>query len=113
MKNKIKVIYIAGSGRSGSTLLERLMSQNNDIFGAGELKSIFNRGFKQNQLCGCKKKFHDCSIWNKIINDSSLGDVDSIISLLSDYSNRLSKVWYTHYILLGYKRKYLKKTTYK
>ncbi|RLJ70436.1 sulfotransferase family protein [Hydrogenivirga caldilitoris] len=66
MKNKIKVIYIAGEGRSGSTLLERILGQHPDIFAAGELIHIWERSFIENQLCSCGKSFSDCDVWQRI-----------------------------------------------
>jgi len=65
---KVKVIYIAGEGRSGSTLLERILGQHDKIFAAGELIHIWERGFMENQLCSCGKPFNECRIWNRIVN---------------------------------------------
>ena len=66
MKEKLKLIYIIGAGRSGSTLLERLLGQHGEIFAAGELKQIWERSFVENQLCGCGKDFLQCEVWEKI-----------------------------------------------
>jgi len=67
MDKKIKVIYIAGEGRSGSTLLERILGQHPQIFAAGELKHIWERSFIENQLCSCGKPFNDCPVWQGIV----------------------------------------------
>ncbi len=67
IKMKPKVIYIAGEGRSGSTLLERILGQHPKIFAAGELIYIWERSFIENQLCSCNKSFYDCEIWKGII----------------------------------------------
>jgi hypothetical protein len=65
-----KVIYIAGAGRSGSTLLERILGQVPGFLPAGELKNIWNRGFTDNQLCSCGASFHDCDFWVSITRDA-------------------------------------------
>jgi len=65
---KSKVIYIVGEGRSGSTLLERILGQHPDIFATGELQYIWNRSFIENQLCSCGKAFYDCEVWEGIRN---------------------------------------------
>lgn len=39
-KQKIKVIYIVGSGRSGSTILDRILSSSPKIFSVGEFKTL-------------------------------------------------------------------------
>ncbi|MFB6374225.1 MAG: sulfotransferase [Bradymonadaceae bacterium] len=38
----MKIVYIAGYGRSGSTLLERVLSANSKLFGTGSLWSIWD-----------------------------------------------------------------------
>ncbi len=65
-ESKLKVIYIAGSGRSGSTLLERILGQHRRIFAAGELRNMWERSFIENQLCGCGEPFRECVVWKKI-----------------------------------------------
>lgn len=95
MENKIKVIYIAGEGRSGSTLLERVLGQHDKIFAAGELKHIWERSFLDNQLCSCGKHFYDCEVWSGIrkcfvervgkINPSSVIEAFSNTSRLRHY----------------------------
>ncbi len=67
---KIKVLFIASSGRSGTTLLDRLLGQINDLFSAGELRYIWERGFKENQLCGCNKSFKECDVWQQVIKNA-------------------------------------------
>ena len=67
--DKVKVIYIAGEGRSGSTLLERILGQHNKIFAAGELIHIWERSFMENQLCSCGKSFYECEVWKDIISN--------------------------------------------
>jgi hypothetical protein len=69
MENKIKVIYIVGEGRSGSTLLERVLGQHPIIFAAGELLHIWERSFLDNQLCSCGKHFYDCEVWQGITKE--------------------------------------------
>lgn len=65
--NHVKVIFIAGSGRSGSTLLDMLLGQVNGFYSTGELRFIWSRGFAQNQLCGCGKPFRECEFWSEVI----------------------------------------------
>ncbi len=72
-ENPTKVLYIGGSGRSGSTLLERLLGQLDDFTTVGELKQIWERGFSQNQLCGCQQPFRECPFW-KEVTSQALGD---------------------------------------
>jgi hypothetical protein len=67
MKNIIKIVYIAGYGRSGSTILETLISQNDNIVSSGALVNIFS-WFNKNEKCACSKRVQDCDFWSKIIS---------------------------------------------
>ncbi len=74
----VKVLYVAGAGRSGSTLLECVLGQLRNVFAAGELTHIWDRGFSQNQLCGCETPFGECPFWQEVVRDAfgSGGGVD-------------------------------------
>lgn len=63
----IKVIYIAGYGRSGSTLFERTLAQLDGFVAAGELTHLWQRGLIENQLCGCGLPFADCGFWQQVM----------------------------------------------
>ena len=67
MKNKnITVLYIAGNGHSGSTLLDIIIGSSADIFSAGELTFITrNSIFKE--YCSCKELLNECDIWSSIV----------------------------------------------
>jgi hypothetical protein len=58
--------YVAGAGRSGSTLLERLLGQIPGVCAAGEITLSWVRGFRENQLCGCGTPFRECAFWREV-----------------------------------------------
>ena len=47
------VIYIAGSGRSGSTMLERALGEMPGFVNVGELIDLFRHVARQGERCGC------------------------------------------------------------
>ncbi len=96
MSKKVQVIYILGEGRSGSTLIERILGQHSEIFAAGELKHIWERSFIENQLCSCGKKFKECNIWQKIIQDLEPYNIDPYEQM--DVQNKISRL--RHYFKL-------------
>jgi hypothetical protein len=57
------VIYIAGSGRSGSTLLERVLGQLPGFVNVGELIDLFRRVTQRGERCGCGETFTSCPFW--------------------------------------------------
>lgn len=72
----IDVIYIAGSGHCGSTLLDRLLSATGGFFSGGEIARVWDRGFlKTGQRCGCGVEFHSCDFWTSVMR-RAFGAVD-------------------------------------
>lgn len=62
----IPVLFIACAGRSGSTLLDRVIGMHDGFCSVGELRFIWDRAFGENQLCGCGKPFAECDFWNEV-----------------------------------------------
>jgi hypothetical protein len=73
----IRVVYIVGFPRSGSTLLERMLGNEAGYFSAGELRRIWERGFIDNELCSCGRPFRSCDFWKRIISDA-YGDPETV-----------------------------------
>lgn len=61
-----EVLYIGGWGRSGSTLLDRLLGELDGFVPVGELRDIWQRGVVENRMCGCGVPFLDCPFWSKV-----------------------------------------------
>ena len=64
---KVKVLYIVGWGRSGSTILDRILGQIDGFTSLGELRYIWDRNFLDDRLCGCGKPFSQCEEWMSVI----------------------------------------------
>ncbi len=62
-----KIIYIAGDGHSGSTLLDIILGSSEKIFSAGELNFI-TRDTIFDEYCSCGRKIKDCEFWQGVIN---------------------------------------------
>src|SRR5262245_58926530 len=91
----VKVLFIAGPGRSGSTILDMLLGQINGFYSTGELRFIWNRGFGENQLCGCGKPFRECEFWTEVAKEAFGGfedmDYARIEELRDPAERRVSK----------------------
>lgn len=70
MAQPITLLYIAGTGRSGSTLLNNLLGQMPGFTAVGELFSIWDRGLLEGQLCGCGEPLPDCPLWSAVLNQA-------------------------------------------
>ncbi|MEW6058619.1 MAG: sulfotransferase [Actinomycetota bacterium] len=80
-----RVLFIAGTERSGSTLLERLLGEVEGFCSGGELVHLWERGLAANQLCGCGVPFRDCSFWAEVGREAFGGwdalDPDEMVAL--------------------------------
>ena len=74
---KVKVLYIVGCGRSGSTILSNVLDQIDGFFAGGEIFSIWDRNLIQNVLCGCGVPFKDCELWRSVL-DKAFGGADRV-----------------------------------
>ncbi len=64
---RIKVLYIAGTNRCGSTLLARLLGDLPGFFAIGEgLGHFFSGSSGDHVPCGCGVSVQDCSFWKGI-----------------------------------------------
>lgn len=73
----IRILYIGGYGRSGSTLVERALGQLDGFCAVGELRHVWERGFRDNQLCGCGQPFRACPFWREVV-ERAFGGFDRI-----------------------------------
>ncbi len=77
MGARVKVLYIAGAGRSGSTILDTVLGQLEGFVSVGELRYIWERGLLQNRPCGCGAPFRACPVWTGVI-DEAYGNRDGV-----------------------------------
>ncbi|MEV6636756.1 sulfotransferase [Actinoplanes sp. NPDC051470] len=63
----IRVLYLAGSGRSGSTLVTTALGQVDGLFAAGELRYLWQRGLVEQRPCGCGQPLPDCPMWSAVL----------------------------------------------
>jgi hypothetical protein len=60
------VLYLAGSGRSGSTLLERALGEIPGFVNVGELIDLYRRVAEHGERCGCGREFAQCPFWSQV-----------------------------------------------
>ena len=68
-----RVIYIAGYGRSGSTLLSILLDNLTNIASVGEVAGFYEYLGVSGRECSCNNKYFECPVWSNIINDLPRG----------------------------------------
>ena len=81
----VRVLFVGGLGRSGSTLLDRMLGRLDDVWSVGELVHLWERGLKENNRCGCGQRFADCRFWRRVGQVAFGGwhtlDVDQVLAL--------------------------------
>lgn len=60
------VVFIAGYGRSGSTLFEQVLGKDDRFVPLGEIRHLWQRGYMLNSLCACGVAFVDCPFWSRV-----------------------------------------------
>ena len=73
----MKVIYVAGNGHSGSTLLDMILGDCEGYFSAGELTHITRKSIFD-EYCSCGKIIKECPVWKEIVACWSLSSPVSI-----------------------------------
>lgn len=61
-----QVIFLGGLGRSGTTLLERLLGQLPGVAPLGEVVHLWARGVLADEPCGCGEAFGECRFWHEV-----------------------------------------------
>jgi hypothetical protein len=62
----VRVLFLGGLGRSGTTLLERLLGQLPGVSSLGEVVHLWQRDLRDDERCGCGDRFSACGFWQKI-----------------------------------------------
>ena len=75
MNSKVKVLYIAGGWRSGSTLLSHILAQVAGVFSVGEPMFMWEDNLIWNRLCGCMTPARECEVWRGVMNEA-YGGID-------------------------------------
>jgi hypothetical protein len=85
-----KLLYVGGFGRSGSTLVGRVLGEPQGSICVGETCYLATRGLIENVQCGCGLPFRQCDFWNEIgerafggwdaVDVRRLGEVDELVS---------------------------------
>ncbi|GIW61108.1 MAG: sulfotransferase [Patescibacteria group bacterium] len=102
---KYKVVYISGSGRSGSTLLATLLGGQEGWINVGEAsRFLFDKKLMALSIpCGCGKDVRECIFWKKIglvenweliENVTQLIRVRNMIPLLSGFYKSELQLYY-------------------
>jgi hypothetical protein len=80
-----RLLYLGGLGRSGTTLVERLLGELPNVCTLGEVVHLWQRDIRDDERCGCGERFSGCTFWIAIGRHAFGGwgnvDVDRVQAL--------------------------------
>jgi hypothetical protein len=101
---RLKVLYIGGTGRTGSTMLDQLLGQFARYFSGGEMAFFWSRGIEAGAICACGEPVRTCAVWNHAVA-SITDDPDQLASRMVALRHRF---WSPHVfamVLPGFSRR--------
>lgn len=66
---RLLVVYIAGYGRSGSTIVDRLLGTLEGVASFNEVRRLADNGFASNAFCSCGERFRSCPFWRQFVSE--------------------------------------------
>jgi hypothetical protein len=76
-RGPLKVLFLAGYSRSGSTLFDRMLGESAACVSTGELAYIWTHGVRDDRLCGCGLAFSRCPFWQRV-GELAFGGWDAV-----------------------------------
>ncbi|MGI5245539.1 sulfotransferase [Dactylosporangium sp. CA-139066] len=62
----VRVLFLGGLGRSGTTLLERLLGELPGVRPLGEVVHLWERDIAGDERCACGTHFSECDFWQAV-----------------------------------------------
>lgn len=70
MSERIPLLFIAGSGRSGSTIVGNMLGSIPGAVSVGEVRHVWRRGVEEGWDCGCGRSFAQCDFWQRVLREA-------------------------------------------
>ncbi len=85
----MKILYIGGSGRSGSTLLEMILGNLPKYCSVGEIRHFWEYILDKEILCGCGSILQECSFWKRVLRELNYSETQ--INQLKKISRKINR----------------------
>lgn len=82
-RTPVRVVYLTGTGRSGSTLLGNAVGSLPGALSAGEVRFLLRRGIADDGMCGCRERVVECPVWQPALEKTfgTIPDRDEALRL--------------------------------
>ena len=72
-QDKLMLVYIAGYGRSGSTLLDIVLGNHPEVVSLGEAGEFWGAYHATSSRCSCNRRYQECSFWSRVGSEAFPG----------------------------------------
>lgn len=73
----MRILYIGGAGRSGSTLIELILGNMPGFFSVGEVRYFWEYVLENKYSCGCGESISSCTYWSTVMGElANQDDID-------------------------------------
>jgi hypothetical protein len=96
-----RVLYIGGTGRSGSTVLDSLLGCFPGVFSGGELAFLWQYGLVAHGKCSCGAPLESCPFWAEV-----LGRVSSTVAVDAERMVELRRRFRSAHLPLMFSRSF-------
>jgi hypothetical protein len=73
----VRVLYVMGQDRSGSTILGSVLGSVDRFVHVGELRQLWFQGYIRGALCGCRLPTPDCPFWGRVVSSAGVPGPES------------------------------------
>lgn len=80
----MKVLYVLGRGRSGSTIFGNVLGELDGFFCGGEIRFLWDPVVVRNSTCGCGCIIFECAVWSSVLERVSDVDVAEVVGWQHD-----------------------------
>lgn len=68
----VKVLFVLGKGRSGSTLLDNVLGGTEGLASVGEVVYLWDWGLARGYRCACGEPVPSCPFWRGVLEDAGI-----------------------------------------
>jgi hypothetical protein len=94
----LDILYIAGVGRSGSTILGDILGTADGLYHVGEVKDFGRISYTRNYKCGCGDSIRNCDFWQQVLSSHRI-DKNKTLSILSTLSKKIPRTHLVPFLL--------------
>jgi len=95
----VRVVYIAGDGRSGTTVLSQILGSYPGCLAVGELYDLWAECMTGDRLCSCGVPLRDCEFWNTVLEQVFGCRDPGLIQHVSEVRSTVQNTYHLPFVL--------------